>query len=141
VLENLLFNARDATFEMRNHLREQARALPPDQRKRALIETASWQGQAHFSTRREGQEGVLEVSDNGIGMTPEVRDRCTQPYFTTKRDNAVYEGHAAGTGLGLSFVASVLRQHQARLEIDSTLHRGTTFRLRFPLHDTSEEAA
>jgi signal transduction histidine kinase len=141
VLENLLFNARDATFEMRNHLREQARALPPDQRKRALIETASWQGQAHFTTRREGQEGVLEVSDNGIGMTPEVRDRCTQPYFTTKRDNAVYEGHAAGTGLGLSFVASVLRQHQARLEIDSTPHRGTTFRLRFSLHDAAEDAA
>lgn len=134
VLENLLFNARDATFEMRNYLREQARALPADQRKAALIASASWQGQAHFVTRLDGLECIVEVSDNGIGMSEEIRKRCTQPYFTTKRDNAVYEGHAAGTGLGLSFVASVVREHNARLEIESVLHQGTTFRLRFPAY-------
>jgi signal transduction histidine kinase len=65
-------------------------------------------------------------------MTEEVRQQCTQSHFSTKRDNALYEGLSAGMGLGLSFVAVVLEHHQAHLEIESQPLRGTTFRIRFP---------
>lgn len=135
-IENLVFNARDATFEMRNHVRDAARAeTDPAKRKQALIDAASWRGEVILTGRREGNEAVLEVRDNGIGMTDEVRERCLQTHFSTKRDNALYEGYNAGMGLGLSFVAVVLEHHGATLEIESEPLRGALFRLRFPLAD------
>ncbi|MCE9531456.1 MAG: HAMP domain-containing histidine kinase [Planctomycetes bacterium] len=133
-IENLLFNARDASFEMRNHVRETARSISdPARRKQALIEAASWKGQVVLRGRRDGEHVILEVQDNGIGMSEEVRERCIQTHFSTKRDNALYEGYSAGMGLGLSFVVVVLEHHQATMEIDSAPEKGATFRVRFPL--------
>jgi signal transduction histidine kinase len=141
-LENLLFNARDATFEMRNHLRDEARrrdGLDGSARRQALIAAAGWRGRVVVRVRREetaaGAEAVLEVSDNGAGMTEEVRSRCTETHFSTKRDNALYEGHSTGMGLGLSFVVAILENHHARLEIESKPLAGATFRIRFPANE------
>jgi signal transduction histidine kinase len=135
-IENLVFNARDATFEMRNHLREEARrdpGLEPHVRKERLIAAASWKGEVRLRVRRQGSDAVLEVEDNGIGMTDEVRRNCLNTHYTTKRDNALYEGYSAGMGLGLSFVAVVLEHHGAKLEIESVPLRGALFRIRLPL--------
>jgi signal transduction histidine kinase len=134
-IENLLFNARDATFEMRNHLRDVARqsdALDAPGRRQALIAAAAWKGRVVLRTFRRDDNVVLEVCDNGTGMSEEVRRRCTETHFSTKRDNAIYEGHSTGMGLGLSFVVAILEHHRAGLEIDSAPHQGTTFRIRFP---------
>src|SRR5262245_4489004 len=133
-VENLLFNARDATFEMRNHLRDEAREADLDatRRRQALIAAAAWKGSIGVRAWREGGEVVLEVRDNGIGMTEEVRRRCTETHFSTKRDNATYEGQTTGMGLGLSFVQVVLDNHAAKLEVESQPLEGATFRVRFP---------
>jgi signal transduction histidine kinase len=134
-VENLLFNARDAVFEMRNHLRSEAhRATDLDAagRREALIAAAAWRGRVVLRTQRREADVVLEVQDNGAGMTDEVRRRCTETHFSTKRDNALYEGHSTGMGLGLSFVVTVLEHHRGRLEIDSAPLGGTTFRVQFP---------
>jgi signal transduction histidine kinase len=143
-VENLLFNARDATFEMRNHLRDAARGDPEldaAARRQALIAAAAWRGRIVLRGRREGDQVVLEVSDNGIGMTEEVRRRCTETHFSTKRDNAIYEGHGAGMGLGLSFVIAILEHHDAALEIESRPQHGTTFRVRFRAAGPEQPAA
>jgi signal transduction histidine kinase len=143
-VENLLFNARDATFEMRNHLRDAARRTPgldADARRRALIDAAGWRGQVDLRAWRDGDHAVLEVRDNGIGMSAEVRARCTQTHFSTKRDNALYEGYNAGMGLGLSFTVVVLEHHGATLEIDSEPLHGAAFRVRFPLAGESQPSA
>jgi signal transduction histidine kinase len=134
-IENLLFNARDATFEMRNHLRDAARQaenLDAPGRRQALIAAAAWKGRVVLRTARRAGEVILEVGDNGAGMIEEVRQRCTETHFSTKRDNAIYEGHSTGMGLGLSFVVAILEHHRARLEIESEPRKGTTFRIRFP---------
>ncbi len=133
-IENLVFNARDATFEMRNHLRDEAKREPdPSLRKNKLLNAAAWRGEVSLRTTSSGDYVVLEVQDNGIGMTEEVRKNCLKTHFTTKRDNALYEGYSAGMGLGLSFVAVVLEHHSGTLEIESAPLRGTTFRIRIPL--------
>ena len=78
----------------------------------------------------QGSEGgpdgeiVVEVVDNGTGMTDEVRRRCLEPFFTTKGD--------LGTGLGLSIVHGTLRRQGGLLEIDTLVGQGTTMRLRLP---------
>jgi len=133
VVENLLFNARDATFEMRNHLRDEARRAEHDgpARRQALIAAAAWKGQVWVRARRDGEAVVLEVTDNGIGMTEEVKRRCTETHFSTKRDNAAYEGHSTGMGLGLSFVVAIVEHHGAQMEIISEKLRGATFRIQF----------
>jgi signal transduction histidine kinase len=139
-IENLLFNARDATFEMRNHLREAARqasGLNDAGRRQALIDAAGWKGRIDLRAGRDGDRAILEVRDNGIGMTAEVRRQCTQTHFSTKRDNALYEGYNAGMGLGLSFTVVVLEHHRAMLEIDSQPLLGATFRVSFPLIESN----
>jgi signal transduction histidine kinase len=142
-VENLVFNARDATFEMRSALREQARKkaegnggdvhqVAAAELRQALIDAAGWKGQTVLRTRREGDRIVLSVEDNGIGMTEEVRSHCTETHFSTKRDNAIYEGNSTGMGLGLSFVVVVLDNHQAEMQIESAPLRGTRFAVSFP---------
>jgi signal transduction histidine kinase len=135
-VENLLFNARDATFEMRNRLREEAHQkeeLASQDRRQALIAAAAWKGSVVLRTAREGTRAILEVRDNGIGMTDEVRRRCVETHFSTKRDNAIYEGNSTGMGLGLSFVVTILEHHHAKLELDSRPLHGASFRAIFPL--------
>jgi signal transduction histidine kinase len=75
-------------------------------------------------TRREEEQVVVEVADTGTGMTPEVRERCLEPFFSTKEDR--------GTGLGLSMVFGTIQRHEGILEIDSAVGKGTTFRIRLP---------
>jgi signal transduction histidine kinase len=75
-------------------------------------------------TRREAGDAIVEVIDTGSGMTAEVRERCLEPFFTTKGDD--------GTGLGLAMVFGIIKRHQGSLEIESAPGHGTTFRIRLP---------
>jgi signal transduction histidine kinase/ActR/RegA family two-component response regulator/HAMP domain-containing protein len=70
----------------------------------------------------------LEVSDTGSGMDEATRRRCLEPFFTTKGER--------GTGLGLAMVYGILQRHGAEAEIDSTVGKGTTIRLLFPVPTT-----
>jgi signal transduction histidine kinase len=132
-IENLVFNARDAIFEMRNHLREEARSVADAaKRRQAIIDAAAWKGRIDLALLINENAIVLEVTDEGIGMTEAVRENCVQTYFSTKRDNALYAGYNAGMGLGLSFVVMVLEHHDAKLQIDSHPLHGAKFRIEFP---------
>ncbi len=71
-----------------------------------------------------GPAVMLEVSDDGVGMAPEVQARMLDPFFTTRQ---------AGRGLGLSAVAGIMRAHQGALEVDSAPGRGTRVAVFFPL--------
>jgi signal transduction histidine kinase/ActR/RegA family two-component response regulator/HAMP domain-containing protein len=68
---------------------------------------------------------VVELRDTGTGMNEETRKRCLEPFFSTKGKR--------GTGLGLAMVYGVMERHEGRIEIDSELGQGTTFRLIFPV--------
>jgi signal transduction histidine kinase/ActR/RegA family two-component response regulator len=66
----------------------------------------------------------VEIADNGTGMDEATRRRCLEPFFTTKGER--------GTGLGLAMVYGIVRRHNAELEFDSEVGKGTTVRLVFP---------
>jgi len=76
-------------------------------------------------TVREPAEVLVEFSDNGPGIPPEIRGRIFEPFFTTK---AVGEG----TGLGLDIVQRIVRTHQGSIRIDSRPGH-TVFQIRLPL--------
>jgi signal transduction histidine kinase len=67
----------------------------------------------------------IEIADTGQGIPPEHLARIYDPFFTTK-------GPKKGTGLGLSITYGIVQEHNAIIEVDSTVGRGTTFRLEFP---------
>jgi CheY-like chemotaxis protein len=80
--------------------------------------------------RQDGEHVIVEVEDDGIGMTEEVRRQCLQPFFTTKGER--------GTGLGLGIVHGMVQRHGGTIEIESVPGQGTTFRLRLPARLTPQ---
>src|SRR5438067_11630245 len=81
-------------------------------------------GTISLSTRESGGAIEISVSDNGEGMTEEVRSRVFDPFFTTKGK--------AGMGLGMAVSYGIIRRHEGAVEVESQPGRGTTFRIRFP---------
>lgn len=71
----------------------------------------------------------VEVRDNGVGMDEKTRQRCLEPFFSTKAKHG-------GTGLGLAMVYGMMQRHEGTITVDSAPDQGTCVRLTFPIqHD------
>jgi len=81
----------------------------------------------------DGRKLVIEVKDNGCGMTEEVKENLFTPFFSTKSK--------AGTGLGLSITSRMIRAHGGEFDVESEPDQGTIFRILLPINATkpSEE--
>ncbi|MEO5738438.1 MAG: HAMP domain-containing sensor histidine kinase, partial [Variovorax sp.] len=84
-------------------------------------------GTLTLRTRHHVNTAVIEVADTGTGMTEEVRQRCLEPFFSTKGEH--------GTGLGLSMVFGIVQRHSGSLDLRSEPGKGTTFSIKLPLMD------
>ncbi|MFZ0734330.1 MAG: ATP-binding protein [Candidatus Sulfotelmatobacter sp.] len=81
-------------------------------------------GKVTVTVEKQGKDAVVGVADNGRGIPPENLPNIFRPFFTTKGD---------GTGLGLSLARRIVEDHQGRIDVTSTLGKGTTFVVVLPL--------
>ncbi len=89
----------------------------------------------HIRTSFDEQWVTLSISDTGMGMSPEVKEKIFDPFFTTKAnfddldaDNKLPRGN----GLGLSMVKDVIEHYGLQLQVESEPRKGTTFTIKFP---------
>ncbi len=121
-LVNLVFNAVDAIVQKA----ESKGQKEEDERQKSgehgtIVVRTGW---------RDGW-AVLEVQDSGIGMDEKTKLRCLEPFFTTKNER--------GSGLGLAMVYGIMQRHDGKIEIESELGEGSTFRLLFPLRTAEQK--
>ena len=118
-LLNLAINARDAMPDGGRLVIETAEAeLDPDSLVTVGVEP--------------GVYAMLVVTDTGVGMAPEVRQRAFEPFFTTK-------GPGSGSGLGLSMVYGFVKQSGGHVQLYSEPGQGTSVRIYLPISDDAED--
>jgi len=120
VLMNLAVNARDA-MPRGGSLRITTEQVQLDE------ETTL--GLFEPRTLANGPSALLTVRDDGAGMSTDVRHHAFEPFFTTK-------GREAGTGLGLSTVYGIVRQHDGAITVESSPGHGAAFRIYLPIDES-----
>ena len=121
VVVNFLSNAGYAVMK-------QAEEKSGNYRKRVIIRLFPGQIPACSANQFNGDQCLIfEVEDNGVGMIKQIKERCLEPFYTTKEVGE-------GTGLGLSIAHGIGRELRMKLEIESTPGRGSLFRLLIPLN-------
>ena len=80
-------------------------------------------GTITISTVESNDEVIVSISDTGSGISEEVRKKIFDPFFTTKEQGK-------GTGLGLSIVYNIVKELNGDIEIESTVDKGTTVKLK-----------
>lgn len=86
----------------------------------------------HTSLDEEGQVSI-EIRDTGKGIAPEHMKRIFEPFFTTKPVGK-------GTGLGLSLSYGIVEKHHGRIEVDSVVDQGSTFRITLPVNQAADQS-
>lgn len=87
------------------------------------------EGSPAFLKPEHSHYTVIEVSDTGTGIAPEVMNDIFDPFFTTKESDK-------GTGLGLSTVYGIVKDHDGFINVDSRVGKGTTFTVYLPVMDS-----
>jgi PAS domain S-box-containing protein len=81
-------------------------------------------GSLRVTTERRGDEAILHIADTGIGMSSEVMNKIFEPYFTTKD---------FGSGLGLTLVYKVVKEHMGEIAVATQEEKGSTFSITLPI--------
>jgi heavy metal sensor kinase len=93
-------------------------------------------GAVEVSVRRQGSEAILEVIDNGVGITQQALPHVFERFY---RGDPSRSSETEGTGLGLSLVEWIVREHRGRVGVESRPGKGSIFRITLPLASHKSE--
>jgi two-component system, NtrC family, sensor kinase len=93
---------------------------------RDVVRGTDKKGKIRITTSLEGTSAVIKISDNGVGIPEDIRERVFEPFFTTKEVGK-------GTGQGLAIAHKVVKGHGGTIACASTVGRGTTFTIKLPI--------
>lgn len=88
------------------------------------LQAIDQQGRITVTLERKGNSAAVQVADNGRGISPDQLPNIFRPFYSTKGD---------GTGLGLSLARRIVEDHHGRIDVTSTVGKGTTFTVILPL--------
>ncbi len=91
------------------------------------LQAMNGQGTLSLSAHHSSHQAHLSIGDTGPGIPPEIMDTIFNPFFTTKPPGK-------GTGLGLHSVRLLVKNYGGQINLESTVGKGTTFHLTFPLY-------
>ncbi len=113
VIMNLIINAKDA--------------MPDGGRLTVETTTVNIEdGNTIHPLLNSGEHILIRISDSGIGIPEDIKDRIFEPFFTTKGRK--------GTGLGLAMAYGIIKAHNGIIKVNSELNKGSTFEVYLPLH-------
>jgi len=133
VLDFVQFELEEQKIEVKRTLEDEIPDIQLDEKyvKQALlnliknaISAMPEGGTITVTTRSNGENVFLDISDTGIGISEELMDKIFEPYFTTKD---------FGSGLGLTVVYKIMKEHMGEIGVKSREGEGTTFTLTFPI--------
>ena len=87
-------------------------------------------GVIEIEARREGEQVIIQVKDNGIGIPDEDLDRIFDRFYRVDKARSREMG---GTGLGLAIAREIMQAHKGEISLSSTLGKGTTVTLTLPV--------
>ncbi len=140
-LDTLMHTFSRQAEEKEIDLKHELKALPPallDGRRLAqalrnlvtnAIKFTPVGGSIRVQGQVDGKEILLEVSDTGAGIPPSQIEHIFERFYQTRPES---DGRAGGVGLGLAIVREIVQAHGGKVEVESELGTGTTFRLRIP---------
>lgn len=92
------------------------------------LQAMDYKGSLTIKTYKQENTAVVEIGDSGRGISPELEDDIFKAFFTTK-------SIGEGSGLGLNIVKRILEKHDALINFDSEINKGTVFRVSLPLNE------
>lgn len=122
IVMNLVVNSRDAVYAVKKQ----------NFQRKITIETGQTDLKEKHKTEYPdidpGSYIFISVSDNGVGMSTETKQKLFEPFYTTKEKNK-------GTGLGLATVYGIVKQNKGHIYVYSELNQGTTMKIYWPVSD------
>ena len=93
------------------------------------------EGSVNITLETRGQEGVVTISDTGVGIAPEQRELVFEPFYRVNKSRSREFG---GAGIGLSLVKTILKRHEASITVSENNPQGSVFTIRIPLVDAMD---
>lgn len=90
------------------------------------------EGSVNITLETRDQEGVITISDTGVGIAPEQRELVFEPFYRVNKSRSREFG---GAGIGLSLVKTILKRHGASITVSENNPQGSVFTIRIPLAD------
>jgi two-component system NtrC family sensor kinase len=120
-LTKVRLNAEDFSRVILNLLKNAFDAM----REKVEAEGATYKAKVEIRTKDLGDKVLIEVEDNGPGVSDEIKDKLLMPFFTTKKGTE-------GTGLGLSITNDIVKSHEGTLDIKTEKGKFTRFAIVLP---------